>query len=158
MTKPTPHPTTSSAPAVPPALEGLLCYSVYATGLALNRAYKPLLDKLGLTYPQYLVMLLLQGGPQTMGQLAQSLSLESNTLTPLVKRLEAAGFVTRHRDTGDERVVRVALTDIGRARAGEAACVPETMLKAMGLSAEEIDTLSRALERVRENLTAHEGA
>jgi len=91
------------------ALDDFLCFGVYSTGLAFNRLYKPLLDRYGLTYPQYLVMVALaRRDDQTVGELGGQLFLESNTLTPLIKRLEAAALVTRQRDTKDERVVRVA--------------------------------------------------
>src|SRR5689334_24753737 len=96
-------------------LNDLLCFAVYAAGHGFNRVYKPLLDPLGLTYPQYLVMKALwEQDSQTVGALGEKLSLESNTLTPLLKRLEAQGRVRRVRDPRDERQVRVQLTAAGR--------------------------------------------
>ena len=101
--------------AVPNGLADYLCFSTYSANLAFNRVYKPLLDALGLTYPQYLALVLLWAeDDQTVGQLGDKLFLESNTLTPLLKRLEALGHVARSRDPKDERVVRIRLTDKGR--------------------------------------------
>ncbi len=131
-----------------------LCFSVYAAGHAFNRVYKPLLDRIGLTYPQYLVMVLLwERDDQTVGALGTRLSLESSTLTPLLKRIEKLGFLVRLRDTKDERQVRVRLTDAGRALQAKAKDVPLRILEATGLSVEalqrlktEISALSAALE------------
>ncbi|WGF87437.1 MarR family winged helix-turn-helix transcriptional regulator [Marinivivus vitaminiproducens] len=135
------------------SLDRFLCFAVYSTGLALTRAYKPYLDELGLTYPQYLVMMVLaQEDGQTVGALGDKLFLESNTLTPLIKRLEAMGYVTRTRDRTDERVVHVGLTGKGRARAEEAACLPEKILLAMGMSPSEFDRTLGSLTRMRDRL------
>jgi len=133
--------------------EDFLCFSVYSTGLAFNRVYKPLLDRLGLTYLQYLAILALarQDG-QTVGELGEKLFLESNTLTPLLKRLEAAGLVERRRSTQDERVVRVSLTAQGRETAEEARCVPAELLESTGLSAEGLGELNEALKKLRGQL------
>lgn len=135
-------------------LDDFLCFGVYSTGLAFNRVYKPLLDRLGLTYPQYLVMVALaRRDDQTVGELGQQLFLESNTLTPLIKRLEAAGLVDRRRDSADERVVRVRLTTQGHGVAQEAAtCVPEEILKASGLSVADAMALNKALVALRGRL------
>ncbi|MGF7146402.1 DNA-binding MarR family transcriptional regulator [Sphingomonas zeicaulis] len=141
-------------PAMPDdALDPYLCFAVYSTGLAFNRVYKPLLDRLGLTYPQYLAMVLLwQRDGQAVGELGEKLFLETSTLTPLIKRLESAGYVTRARDRADERVVRVSLTDAGRKLAEEAACVPEEILQATGMTLEQLGTLRDALVAMRGNL------
>lgn len=134
-------------------LNDFLCFAVYSTGLALNRVYKPILDHLGLTYPQYLAMVALgEKDDRTVGELGDQLFLESNTLTPLIKRLEANGLVTRRRDSADERLVRVSLTEKGRRLAQDTACVPEKLLEATGLSLKEIADLQRALVGLRENL------
>jgi MarR family transcriptional regulator, organic hydroperoxide resistance regulator len=118
-----------------------LCFAVYSAGHAFNRVYKPLLDELGLTYPQYLVMVLLwEQDDQTVGSLCEKLFLESSTLTPLLKRLEALGDVKRARDPVDERQVRVRLTDKGRALREKARQIPDCILAASGL---EIDGLRR---------------
>ena len=131
-------------------LDSFLCFSIYSTGLAFNRVYKPLLDRLGLTYVQYLVMVALADrDQQTVSELGDQLFLESNTLTPLLKRLEAAGLVTRTRDTKDERVVRVGLTDKGRAVAREAACVPDEVLSLTGLTRDQLGDMQSALSKLR---------
>ncbi|WP_420138911.1 MarR family winged helix-turn-helix transcriptional regulator [Sphingomonas sp.] len=150
--------SASSAGAQGPAdigLDRFLCFAVYSTGLAFNRVYKPLLDRLDLTYPQYLAMVALwQEDGQTVSQLGEKLFLESNTLTPLIKRLEAAGYVNRRRDTKDERVVRVSLTDAGRALAQQAACLPEQILQATGVSEAQLGDMHAALTALRTNLQA----
>ena len=136
-------------------LDGLLCFAIYSTGFAFNRVYKPLLEKLGLTYPQYLVVALLQNHEdRTVGELGDQLFLESSTLTPLVKRLETGGIVTRRRDGTDERVVRVSLTEKGRGIAQEAACLPEQILEATGLSADELQAMQQRLSALRSTLRA----
>src|SRR5260370_24247641 len=111
-------PGSKRAPKADDALRlgEFLCFAVYAASHAFNRVYKPLLDELGLTYPQYLAMVLLwERDDQTVGSLSEKLFLESSTLTPLLKRLEALGHVKRTRDPADERQVRVRFTDKGRA-------------------------------------------
>ena len=134
-------------------LDGFLCFSIYSTGLAFNRVYKPLLDKLGLTYVQYLVMVALADrDEQTVSELGDQLFLESNTLTPLLKRLEAAGMVTRTRDLKDERVVRVRLTDKGRTVAREAACVPNEILELTGMTQDQLGEMQSALSKLRATL------
>src|SRR6185503_10758147 len=105
----------AQAPEEPPKLDDFLCFAIYSTNLAVNRVYKPLLDQLGLTYPQYLVLVVLyQEDDQTVGRLGDKLFLDSSTLTPLLKRMESVGYVTRQRDPQDERQVRVRLTQQGR--------------------------------------------
>lgn len=138
--------TEPFAPAEAAApLDQFLCFSVYAAGLAFNRVYKPLLDRYGITYPQYLAITALTARDgQTVSELGDQLFLESNTLTPLIKRLEAAGLVSRVRDTKDERVVRVSLTSAGRTLAEEAhACVPAEILAATGMDAATLGALNR---------------
>jgi DNA-binding MarR family transcriptional regulator len=150
------RPSSHSDPAPPAAgdpLDRLLCFAVYSTGLAFNRVYKPLLDALGLTYTQYLAIIsLAERDGQTVGELGERLFLESNTLTPLIKRLEAGGFVRRQRDSADERMVRVTLTEQGREVAEKAACLPERILAATGVSAEELAAVARQLIAIRGNL------
>lgn len=137
--------TDPSAPAgATSPLDQFLCFSVYAAGLAFNRVYKPLLDRYGITYPQYLAITALTARDgQTVSELGEQLFLESNTLTPLIKRLEAAGLVSRLRDTKDERVVRVSLTRAGRILADEAhACVPAEILAATGMDVAALGALN----------------
>lgn len=153
MSAPHPQTATIAAKSADAPLEQLLCFTVYSTGLAFNRAYKPLLEPLGLTYPQYLVMVALwKADQQTVSELGDQLSLESNTLTPLLKRLENSGFVVRRRDSADERVVRVSLTDRGRDLAKEAACIPGELMRASGMTSDDFEHLNRTLKALRDNL------
>ena len=154
MNKTTP-PSTDQSDARPLGVEEMLCFAAYSSSLAFNRFYKPMLDRMGLTYPQYLVMSLLwQDDGQTVGGLGERLFLESNTVTPLVKRLEAMGLVRRERDARDERVVRVRLTDAGTTMAQEANCLPQAVLDATGLSPHAIEALRDGLVALREKLRA----
>ncbi|WP_296172684.1 MarR family transcriptional regulator [uncultured Brevundimonas sp.] len=124
-------------------LDNQLCFSIYSAAIAINRAYKPLLDQLGVTYPQYLVLSTLwEAGGQTIGGIADRLDLEPSTITPLVKRLEAAGLVQRQRNPADERQVIVDLTDQGRALQSRAGCLLDELLRRSGLSAQELTALN----------------
>ncbi|MEX2520779.1 MAG: MarR family transcriptional regulator [Paracoccaceae bacterium] len=130
-----------------------LCFSVYAAHHALNRVYQPLLEDLGLTYPQYLAMAALwTRDGQTVGEIGRALQLETNTLTPLLKRLEAAGLIARARAKSDERVVVVRLSAKGAALKARAAAVPGCILAATGLEAAEMERLSAELDRLRASL------
>lgn len=136
-----------------PDLNSLLCFTVYSAGHAFNKVYKPLLDELGLTYPQYLVMVALWAGDdQSVGELGEKLFLESSTLTPLLKRLEAEGLVSRRRDKADERVVRITLTDQGRALKPKATRIPACILKATGMTITELRALGEQMATLRRNL------
>lgn len=116
-------------------LDERLCLALYTASRAMTARYRPLLSSLGLTYPQYLVMTLLwEEGPSSVGRIGTRLSLESSTLSPLLKRLEATGLVTRTRDAADERSVRVALTPEGEALRDRAVGVPAAIGTASGLS------------------------
>ena len=134
-----------------PSLEDFLCFSLYGAGLAMTRVYKPLLEPYGLTYPQYLVLTALnENDGVRVGELGERLQLETNTLTPLVKRLEAAGLVSRQRDKADERVVRVALTAQGRDVIEAAhACIPQQVLEASGLTAEDVADMNTKLKSLQ---------
>ena len=136
---------------VPPfGLDDMLCFALYSASHAFSRVYRPLLEPLGLTYPQYLVMVVLWAGDgQTVGALGEQLFLESNTLTPLLKRLEALGHVRRARDADDERQVRIHLTESGRALAGRAADIPRCLGEATGLDRAGAETLVTALHTLR---------
>jgi DNA-binding MarR family transcriptional regulator len=135
-------------PKIPLSLASQLCFAVYSTAHAFNRIYKPLLDPLGLTYPQYLVMLVLwEHDDQSVKALGERLFLDSGTLTPLLKRLEAAGLVRRTRDRADERQVRIALTEAGAALRARAKSVPAAIACASGLGAEDAEqTRDRLLD------------
>lgn len=127
-------------------LDNQLCFALHSASHAFARAYKPRLEKLGLTYPQYLVMLVLwEGDGLTVNQVGERLFLESSTLTPLLKRLEAAGHIARRRDAEDERQVRVTLTAQGRALRKAAAEIPAQMLSASKL---DVATLGRLRDEI----------
>jgi len=136
-------------------LEEQLCFAIYSVGHAFNRAYKPLLDRLGVTYPQYLVLLVLWGeDDQTVSGIGQQLYLESSTLTPLLKRLESRGLLERSRDPSDERQVRVRLTSAGKKLAHGAREVEKCITDATGSSLEELQRLKRSIEALRDRLLA----
>jgi len=147
--------TTSEVPGTPwLALDGQLCFALYAASLAMTRLYKPLLDPLGLTYPQYLVMLVLwEADGLTVGQVGDRLALDSGTLTPLLKRLEATGLVQRLRDATDERRVLLRLTPAARALKLRAASVPLAIAQASGCTLGEISELTSQLHALRRQLT-----
>ena len=121
-------------------LDSQLCFSLYAASRLMTRAYQPLLEPLGLTYPQYVVLLVLwEDAPCSVSQVGQRVMLNSNTLTPLLKRLEQLGYVTRARNADDERVVEVALTTAGRKLRSKCACIPQKLLE--GVPADSLDEL-----------------
>ena len=127
-------------------LDQQVCFPLYAASNLLTRLYRPVLAKLGLTYPQYLVMLVLwEKGQQSVGALGQALHLDSGTLTSLLKRLEKAGFVTRLRDSADERRVMIELTADGSLLKARAAHVPLTLFSGLGLSPDMLITLRETI-------------
>jgi MarR family transcriptional regulator, organic hydroperoxide resistance regulator len=131
-------------------LDRQLCFALYTASRAVTRAYAPLLEDTGLTYPQYVTMLALWQDPEqprSVGELGERLHLDSGTLTPLLKRLASMGYVTRSRDTGDERRVLVTLTAEGLALRDRLAVVPESFLACLGIDAFEASAL-------RDRLTA----
>lgn len=135
----------------PVPMDDQLCFTVYSTSMAIQRAYKPLLDDLGVTYPQYLVMnVLWREDGRTVGDIAEELSLESSTMTPLLKRLEAAGLVERTRNPLNERQVMVTLTPSGKALRKRAGCLGEALLKASGRSALELGVVNAQLKALRD--------
>ena len=139
-------------PAGNPALllDNQLCFALYSTSLAMTKTYKPLLAPLGLTYPQYLAMLVLweQDG-MMVSELGERLYLDSGTLTPLLKRLEATGLIARLRDVADERRVRVTLTSAGRKLKARAAAIPACVVSAAGCSLSDLAALTRQVQAVR---------
>jgi len=136
-------------------LDNQLCFALYSASLAMTKLYKPLLDELGLTYPQYLAMLALWEHDGLMvSELGERLRLDSGTLTPLLKRLEAAGLVARTRDAQDERRVHISLTASGRRLKARARKVPGLMLGATQCSLPELVRLTRELRGLRERLAA----
>lgn len=135
------------------ALGQQLCFAVYSVAHAFNRTYKPLLEKFGLTYPQYLVLLALwQKDRMTVKGIGEELGLDSGTLSPLLKRLETAGFVSRIRDKGDERQVIVTLTHKGEALKGDAFGILTEIGKATGCSMAEAAALRSALHDLNTHL------
>lgn len=146
-------PTAEAPPSPFPGPEDFVCFAVYSAAHAFNRVYKPLLDALDLTYPQYLVMVALWSkDDQTVGRLGETLHLESNTVTPLLKRLEKLGYLTRERDPRDERQVRVRLTGAGKTLREKARDVPACIGEATGLSLETLERLRRDITTMRDNM------
>jgi DNA-binding MarR family transcriptional regulator len=143
----------AAVPADALALENQFCFALYSASHAMTKAYKPLLDRLGLTYPQYLVMLVLweQDGI-LVKDIGARLFLDSGTLTPLLKRLEANGLVARNRDPQDERQVRISLSAEGRARRAEATAIPAQLLCASGQEAVALARLRGELCSLRDDL------
>ncbi|MET7907072.1 MarR family transcriptional regulator [Streptomyces avermitilis] len=132
-------------------LDDQLCFALYAAQRAVTAAYRPLLDELGLTYPQYLVLLVLwERGETTVKELAAALRLDYGTVSPLLKRLESAGLVSRERSAHDERSVLVAVTGRGEALRERAAHVPQALLAATGLRGGEVAALREELWRLAE--------
>ena len=143
----------------PLGLDNQLCFSLYGASIAMGRVYKPMLDKLGITYPQYLVLhVLWEEDMRTIGAIAERLSLESSTITPLVKRLAAAGLVSRERDPADERNVRVRLTDAGRALQADSECLAESVFARTGMTLQQMATLTEQVRMLRKALVDSGGA
>lgn len=134
-------------------LDQQLCFAVYSAAHAFNRFYKPLLGRLGLTYPQYLVMLVLwEADGLSVGAIGERLRLDSGTLTPVLKRLEKLGLLTRRRDARDERQLVVELTEAGRGLKSVAEGFPARILDASECDGDELDGLRRGLVALRANL------
>ncbi|MGV0807918.1 MarR family winged helix-turn-helix transcriptional regulator [Mycolicibacterium setense] len=135
-------------------LSDFLCFAVYSANLAYGKAYKPILDSKGITYTQYIAIVALsEQDHQTVGSLGEKLFLESNTLTPILKKLEALGYVTRRRDPADERQVIVSLTDAGRELREQA--FEMDLVAATGLSLDELKIMQRGVSTLRDNLRAY---
>jgi MarR family transcriptional regulator, organic hydroperoxide resistance regulator len=134
-------------------LADFMCFAIYSANLAYSRVYRPVLDELGLTYPQYITIISLwEEDQQTVKGLGEKLFLEPSTMTPMLKRLEAMGYVRRARDTKDERNVRISLTDAGRRLREKGFGFGEVTVKASGLSQEEFPALQKAVVTLRDNL------
>ena len=143
--------TTNQAPAAAVPLSDFLCFAVYSANLAFGKAYKPILEQLGLTYTQYVTIIALwEQDNQTVSGLGEKLFLESNTLTPMLKKLEAMGYLERQRDPEDERQVRVSLTKNGR-RLREKALKMD-LTEATGLAPDEFAKVQKAIVTLRNNL------
>jgi DNA-binding MarR family transcriptional regulator len=139
--------TRNSEPVEVLRLDRQLCFALYGAANRVTRLYRPMLDALGLTYPQYLAMLVLwETSPRTVGALGEALDLESSTLTPLLKRLEAQGLVDRARDPEDERRVIVTLTEAGAALREKAKAVPEQLFCKLNIQLDELGDLRERLK------------
>ena len=131
------------------------CYSIYSAGLAIQRTYKPLLDELGITYPQYLLLnVLWEEDHLTVGDIGERLGIQSSTLTPLLKRLQAAGFVERTRNPADERQVFVELTERSKALEERGACLGPEVFGGAGFSIERLFHLRDEVKALRDALNA----
>jgi DNA-binding MarR family transcriptional regulator len=154
MPRTTPRATASPGPDAWLALDHQLCFALYSASLAMTKAYKPLLEPLGLTYPQYLVMLVLwEGDGITVSHLGERLKLDSGTLTPLLKRLQSSGLVQRLRDAADERRVLLQLTPTGRRLEAQARAVPQAIACATACDLREVAELATRLKQLRDQLT-----
>lgn len=146
--------TDPPSPASSRKLGDFLCFATYSANLAFGRAYKPILEELGITYTQWITIVALwEEDDITVGTLGEKLFLESNTLTPLLKKLETLGYISRRRDPADERQVRILLTDAGRQlreKGGQTSLVKPT-----GLAPDEFARVQKELVRVRDNLLKH---
>lgn len=135
-------------------LDQQICFTLYRTAMAINRTYKPMLDEMGITYPQYLVLNVLgEEDGRTIGAIAARLSLDSSTVTPAVKRMEAAGLLTRRRHPGDERQVQVWLSEAGRTLLERSRCLGERLLQRSGLNMRELQALNRQIQALDSALT-----
>ena len=142
---------------MPLPLDNQICFTLYATSMAINRTYKPMLDEMGITYPQYLVLnALAEADGMSVGSIAHRLALESSTITPLVKRMEQAGLVTRQRSQTDERQVQVDLTPAGRTLLVQCNCLNETLIERSGMTLAQLDALNRQIQTLRDALSGNQ--
>lgn len=155
-----PRTSALSATSSPAALllDNQVCFALYSASLAMTKLYKPLLDGIGLTYPQYVVMLALwERDGTTVSELGGRLFLDSGTLTPLLKRLESAGLLARLRDAEDERRVRITLTPAGRELRSRAETIPACVLESSQCSVPQLQALTRELADLRQRITQRSG-
>ena len=138
------------------ALERQLCFALYSASLAMTKLYRPYLQPMGLTFPQYLVMLVIwERDDVTLSDLAERLLLDSGTLTPLLRRLQSSGLLRRERDARDERKIRVTLTPEGRALRRRARSIPEPAAAAPGCELSELDGLTAQVTKLRDSIAVH---
>ncbi len=141
----------SDAPTLP--LDAQLCFSIYSTSLAIQRVYKPMLDAMGVTYTQYLVLSALwEKDGLTIGAIAERLALEPSTITPAVKRLETAGFLLRRRSTTDERLVEVHLTEKGKDLHPKTGCLTDALLRHSGFEVPQMIELNHLVQALRHGM------
>ena len=142
-------------------LKNQLCFSVYAASLLIKREYQPLLDQLKITYPQYLVLLVLwESDDLSVNEIARKLFLNTNTVTPLIKRMEAQGLLTRRRSEQDERKVIVSLTPIGSQMQDQAAAIPHGLISQLhsnSLTLDDLQSLKEKLSALTDHLSARQG-
>ena len=139
----------------PLLLDNQLCYALYAAAHRMTKSYRPMLERMGLTYPQYLVLLVLwENDGITVSEIGRRLRLDSGTLTPVLKRLESGGLLNRSRRQSDEREVEIALTDQGRALRAEAVAVRQSVMCQLNMSEPEIQAMRADLNALIENLCA----
>jgi DNA-binding MarR family transcriptional regulator len=139
--------TQAMTPPSPRNLDEQICFTLYAASMAVTRLYKPMLDRMGITYPQYLVLTALgETDGLTIGAIAERLTLESSTITPPVKRMELAGLVDRRRNREDERQVQVFLTDRGRALLGDSRCLGDELVRRSGMTGDAVQKLNRRIQ------------
>lgn len=145
-----------SSKSNPLELVDFLCFAVYSANHAFNRVYQPLLKAVGLTYPQFVALILLwEQDDQTVGELGRKLYLQSNTLTPMLKRLETLGYVGRSRDSTDERLVRITLTEAGRRLRLRASDIVQSVRDATGLRDAQVTGLKKDIDALRRALESH---
>ncbi len=150
---------TATPDEAPLTLDQQLCFSLYATSRLLTRAYQPLLEPMGITYPQYIVLMILwEEAPCPVSRICQRALLNTNTLTPLLKRLEQLGYVSRQRRAGDERVVEIGLTAAGAALQAQCRCIPAELLKGAGMPLENLQALKAQLDELLRAMLAQEAA
>ncbi len=138
---------------VPPGMDDHLCLAIYSANLAIQRTYKPVLDELGITYPQYLTLnLLWHQDERPVGQLAKELDLEASTMTPLLKRMETSGLIERRRNKEDERQVTIALTKKGQRLRKKAGCVAEELQATCGYETPKLRDLNILVRQLRDAL------
>lgn len=131
------------------ALENQVCFALAVASRSVNAIYRPLLEPLGLTHPQYLVMLALWArSPRSVRDLGEELQLDPATLSPLLKRLEALGYIERRRSTADERVLEITATEKGAALRAQAETIPPRIIERLGMGLDELDALRASLHRV----------
>lgn len=139
-------------------LENKLCFSLYSTSIAINRIYKPMLDEMGITYPQYLVLSALsEEEGMSVGAIATRLGLESSTITPPVKRLEQAGLLERRRSKVDERLVHVWLTPDGEALLTRSVCLGDTLMERSGMSPKAFNGFNEQVKTLLNSLQGDQG-
>lgn len=154
----TPRKTTTPPPDIAPEmlLDNQLCFALYAASLAMTKVYRPLLARIGLTYPQYVVMLALwECDGLSIGELGERVALDSGTLTPLLKRMQTLGLIERTRSAADERLVLVTLTRSGRELGARASAIQDEVACATACSSRERQSLTQSLHDLRASLLAY---